>query len=282
MTPSPLDLESSILALERAVRSSGRRTRALADDPFHLDLPPLPGVGGRIDAETMAVLGGLYLIGWLEQTGMLRAAELLVEQRFSLDLRSIEAADRLDEAADESRRWHRERERQQLFARVFGIGPASREVGGANDAFEAALMDLCGALVAWDDATRFDRPPSAARTGGVSSTVRALRSNLAPRQHGNTVSAARQLAAQVRTSHEVLNHDGVIALVAGRSMWDVVRAMWEQPPDIQRLVSTGQSGQTLISWAGTPEAGRGEPTSAELDGAALWLRAMHDAEGTAA
>lgn len=289
MTVHPLDLETSILAFESAVRSSSRRTSTLGDDPFDLDLPPLQDAAGTIEPETMATLGGLYLIAWLEQTGMLRAGELIIERRLSLDLRSNEAAELLDEAASASRSWYHEGERQQLFGRVFGIGPAGSDQSTSNDLFESLLMDLCGALVSWEDVARFDRPPAANRATALWSTVRALRSNLAARQHGNTLSAARRLAAQVRTSHELLNHDGVIALVAGRTMWDVVRAMWEQPPDIDRLVSTGQSGQHVIGWAGTSASEHSEPTRQALDSAWLWLQAAHDVadgasrlEGTAA
>lgn len=289
MTVHLLDLEASILAVESAVRTSSRRATTLGDDPLHLDLPPLHDSTVAIAPETMATLGGLYLIGWLEQTGMLRAAELLVERRLSLDLRSVDAAELLDEAAVTSAAWYPQDQRQLLFARIFGIGAAGSDRTTSNDPFEGLLMNVCGALVAWGDATRFDRPPPTFRTSTLRNTVRELRSNLADRQHGNTLSAARRLAAQVRVAHELLNHDGIIALVAGRTMWDVVRAMWEQPPDIDRLVTAGQSGHHVIAWAGTPSAEQGEPTRLALDSASLWLQATHDIadrmpgpEGTAA
>jgi hypothetical protein len=289
VTVHPLDLEASILAVESAVRSSSRRATTLSDDPLDLDLPPLQHSTGAIAPETMATLGGLYLIGWLEQTGMLRAGELLVERRSSLDLRSVEAAELLDEAAVASAAWYPEDQRQLLFARVFGMGAAGRDRTTSNDPFEGLLMEVCGALVAWGDDARFDRPPARFRTSSLRSTVRELRSNLADRQHGNTLSAARRLAAQVRVAHELLNHDGIIALVAGRTMWDVVRAMWEQPPDIDRLVTKGQSGHHVIAWAGSSSADQSEPTGLALDSAWLWLQATHDIadpvqrpEGTAA
>jgi hypothetical protein len=222
------------------------------------------------------------LIAMLEQTGMLHAVELLVEQRVSLDLRSTDAAERLDEAAIDAATWFTRDDRNLLFARVFGIGDAARSSQLSNPTFETRLADLCDAVDAWNDTSGFDRPPTSRRSAAITFAVRELRSNLAPRQHGNTLSAARRLAAQVRVAHEVLSHEGIIALVMGRSMWDVVRSMWSEPPAIDRLVGAGQSGQQLITWAGTPEAGQGEPSAAVLDAAATWLDAMHDFSGAAA
>ena len=165
---------------------------------------------------------------------------------------------------------------------MFGIGAAARTSQSSNTTFETRLANLSDAIDAWNDASGFDRPPASRRSTAIAFAVRELRSNLAPRQHGNTLSAARRLAAQVRVAHEVLSHEGIIALVMGRSMWDVVRAMWSEPPAIDRLVGAGQSGQQLIAWAGTPEATQGEPSASVLDAAAMWLDAMHDFGGAAA
>lgn len=279
MTSRRLDLAASILAAERAARWSAHASQTLADDPFRLDLPMLPTASTeQIDAATMELLGGLYLIALLEQTGMLRAAELLAEQRMSLDVRSLEAVELLENVAGQQRSWYREEERAQLYARVFGIGPAARSAAAPNTGFESTLLDLTSAIVEWGDAQWFRHPIAPHRNSTVTSAARALRTNLAPRQHGNTRSAAQRLAGQVTLSHQLLSHAGIIALTAGRSMWDVVRALWGgEPPDIDRLVTLGQAGQQVIGWAGSSEADRGEPSTTAIDAATLWLAsARHD------
>jgi hypothetical protein len=273
--PALPDLRTSIVAADHAARALALTVRSLADDPFRLDLPPLAPIGGDIDAPAMDVLGGLYLIAMLEQTGMIRSAELLAAERVSLDVRDLNAAQRLDDYAERMTRWHDERSRNLLYARVFGIGAAAAAAGNSNTSFEGMLLELCSAITSWDDANYFNRPPATRRTTQVVQAVRLLRANLAPRQHGNTLIAARTVADQVRASHDLLDSPGVVALIAGRGMWDVVRALWgSSVPNIAALVTSGQSGQHVIGWAGTPAAETGEPTTELTDAAALWLSSI--------
>jgi hypothetical protein len=275
MTVLALDLGASVLAAERATRwipLAGML--AAVEDPFRLDLPVVGGdPAADIDAGTMEILGGLYLIAQLEQTGMLRVAELLIESRFELALTSTEAAELLDELAVESADWYPADQRDQLYARVFGLGPAvGSRSGPANGDLPQLIVGLCSAITAWDDATRFGGTGATRRRTGVAQAVRLLRANLALRQYGNTLAAARRIAGQVRDSYALLIHPGVVALVGGIGMWDVVRALWDgAEPDIDRLVSLGQSGQQLIGWAGSAPAEAGEPTASVVEAASLWL-----------
>lgn len=279
------DLGASILAIDRAVTWVVPRIRArtgtLSEDPFRLDLPAVGGpVSGSIDAATLEILGGLYLIGQLEQTGMLRAGELLIDNRFALDLRSLEAAELLDRLAVEAREWYESSARDQLHARVFGLGPRA-DSSTANVEFAELLLDLCSAITSWDDAARFGGATAAARTGAVRHAARLLRGNLAFRQHGNTLIAAERLAGQVRACYDLLRHPGIVALVAGTSMWDVVRALWaDGEPDIDRHLTMGLAGQQLIGWTGSPgAAAHGEPSATAAEAARSWLLATgFDAE----
>ncbi|WP_367325937.1 hypothetical protein [Streptomyces sp. HUAS ZL42] len=273
MTGRVLDLGASILAAERAGRWLTPVARATAEDPFRLELPVIGTDGSAdIDARTMEMLGGLYLIAQLEQTGMLRVAELLIGSRFELDITSASAAELLDRLAVEAREWYPAEARDQLYARVFGLGRASSGNAPDNREFGQLLVGFCSAVTAWGAAAHLSGPTGSARRGAVTLATRHLRTNLAVRQHGNTVAAARRIAAQVRASHELLGHPGVLALVAGSDLWDVVRAMWQgEAPDIDRHVLMGQSGQQLIGWAGSPQADTGEPTASVLEAAELWL-----------
>lgn len=274
------DLDAAVLAFERATRWF-TVAAVLEDDPFRLELPPTSW-GGRISAATMELLGGLYLVAEVEQTGLLRVAELLVEDRMALDLRSIEAAERLEAAAAEAHEWFRAEDRDLLFARVFGVGRAAT-TDIANQRFPALLLDLVSAIDTWGAAQHVWPPPAPGRTATIRQRAEALRANLADRQHGNTIPAARRIARQVRTAVEILGHPGVLALVGGRSMWDVVRAMVTTDSlDVDGHVTRGQSGQVLIGWAGSPAGEVGEPPVSIVDAAARWLAASGFTAGDAA
>ena len=277
------DLAASLQAFAQAVRLATPPAMTLADDPFEIEIPPIRApVSGDVDPPTLAVLAGLYLIAQLEQTGMLRVGELLIDNRVTLDLRSIEAAQLLDELATERRDWYGQEVRDQLYARVFGVGAGASDAN-ANRAFPELLLDLCSAIESWADASRFGMPTAPRRDASVRVAAGRVRNNLAFRQHGNTVTAARRIAAQVRGTYELLGHPGVLALVAGRSMWDVVRAVWSDgQPDIDRHVTLGQTGQHLIAWIGSASAASGEPGAETIDAAALWLMAAGFELGAAA
>ena len=91
---------------------------------------------------------------------------------------------------------------------------------------------------------------------------------------GNTLIAATPIGEQLRAAAEVLNEQGMKALVGGRSLWDVVRfVLGDAAPDIGRLVARGQTGQEVLRWLATH---RGAPSSVTADAAAAaarWLSA---------
>lgn len=273
MTSRAPDLGASILAAERAARWVVPALAVAAGDPFRLDLPPLPGPAtGAVDGPTMETLGGLYLIALLEQTGMLRTVELLSGHRLELDIPSVEAAEALDAVAVESTEWYPAAVRDQLYARVFGVGPGATSSTTANTGFPGLLLDLCSAVTAADGAAAVSSPTAPRHRALVARAVGQLVANLSVRQHGNTLVAARRIAVQVRSSFDLLSHPGIIAVARGRTMWDVVRSAWgNDAPDIDRLVTTGQSGQQLLGWAGSSGGAAGEPTPSAAEAAALWL-----------
>ncbi|WP_433361229.1 hypothetical protein ACQPZX_28115 [Actinoplanes sp. CA-142083] len=269
------DLVPRLLAIERSSRLLAPAAAALAaDDPFRLVVPPLvPPAEAEIDAATLETLAGLYLLAQVEQTGLPAAAELLVAERLGLDLRSADAAQLLEDTADASRDWIPRASREQLFARVFGTGPGAAVAHvPANTDFLPALSDTASAISAYDRAILLGGPLIALRSQ-LSRAAARLRSNLAPRQHGNTVLATGRIAAQARQAVALLSHPGILALVNGTSAWDVVRATWpdDERPDIDRLVALGQSGQTLITWSGSPPESIADPPEPARAAAATWL-----------
>jgi len=266
------DLVVSVLAAERAVWLAAGAAPATADDPFRLDVPPLVEAGTTdIDAAALDALAGLYLMAELEQTGLLVAAEVLIANRASLDLTSVEAAELLEELAQASRDWLPATARRQLFARVFGTAADGSSL--VNRDFPQILSDLCSAIAAYDQAETWNRPPPSYLRSQLTRAVDRLRSNLALRQYGNTLVVGKRIADQVRRSVELISHPGVVQLVRGRSAWDVVRATWEpdEQPDIEALVGRAQSGQLVIAWTGSPDASAGVPSQQVREAASTWL-----------
>lgn len=268
-------LLAAILAADQAVWLAAPAGTTEPGDPFGLVLPPLvePGTT-EITAATLEALSGLYLTAELEQTGLLVAGELLVTNRASLDLTSTEAAQLLEDMATSAEEWLPASGRDQLYARVFGLGAGvAQPTNLVNGEFPQVLSDLCSALTAYDHAELWTRPaPSHLRSQLIRSVDR-LRGNLSLRQHGSTLVVGRRITDQVRRSVELLSHPGIIALVRGNSMWDVVRATWDprEQPDFEDLLGRGQSGQQVIAWTGSEQALAGDPDQVIRAAAAAWL-----------
>jgi hypothetical protein len=268
------NLLAAVLAADRAVWLAAPAGSTGPGDPFGLVLPPLVESGsGEIDAATLEALSGLYLMAELEQTGLLVAAELLVANRASLDLTSVEAAQLLDDLATSTADWLPASGRDQLYARVFGLGAAAEATGLVNTTFPQLLSDLCSAITAYDQAELWTRPAPSHLQSQLSRAVDRLKGNLSLRQHGSTLVVGRRITDQVRRSVELLSHPGIIALVRGRTMWDVVRATWDprEQPDFEDLMGRGQSGQQVIAWTGSADALAGDPDQAVRAAAAAWL-----------
>jgi hypothetical protein len=246
-------------------------------DPLRLQLPP-----DGIDEETIepaaaAVLGSLYLLSELEQVGVVPCAELLATERWSLGVHDPAAAGKLEEYAAGMQRWPRASMREQLFARLFGAPADPEPVAGhpslavaappGNEAFEELLAGYCDAIVTFD-------PRGAARTrSGLRLAGERLRSNLSPRQYGNTLIVAKPLVEQLRTSLDLLALKGVADLFHVTGAWGVVRAM--QPADsvdIGRHLDRGQSGRTVVASAGYPPV-PDLVDSALVQAADVWLTA---------
>lgn len=251
--------------------------RALGD--FDIDLPPAGGSGAGFDAPTLDALGTLYLQAELELAGVIPAAEALAEARTSLDLPNERVAERLERFAQRQREWFDTASRNQLFARVFGTGPAATNDGGGivNRDFEQRLVALCSALVrSADDAARGAAP--AEDEVRIQTAIGDLLSNLELRRYGNTVFAARRIQAQLEAAIEVLKDPDVATMFHARGFWQTLQhILAPNAPDIARIVERGQAGQRLIGWIGRSlgaASGGPLPTSADAERwAAQWLSA---------
>jgi hypothetical protein len=255
------------------------------DDPLRLDLPTLgPGSGELPDAATVRVFASLYLAAELEQAGVVPIAELLAQERDTLDLASYAAAAKLDDFATREHQWYDRSRRVQVYARLFGIGPGATNDAGSlvNREFVPLFASLCRSLA------RFTEVGAAGALAGleaeVQTSAQAVLANLAARSLGNTLLAARRLEEQTRHAVEILRDPAICALVGARTLQETVIAiLGKDAPDVQRLIDSGLSGQQVLEWTATalprivdgsgrvPVVTPGDPVSAT---AGLWLHAI--------
>jgi len=271
------------LSLAAHVVGPGARGAPEGEDPLRLDLPTLgPGSRDAPNAATVRLLGSLYLAAELEQAGVVAIAELLTQQRDTLNLNSYGAAGKLDDFDVRSHAWYGRPSRLALYARLFGIGPNATNDAGtlANREFDSLLAALCHALVSYvtsggEGAGELDAM--------VRESAEALLENLSSRALANTVLAARRIEDQTRHAVDILRDQAVDALVGARNLQDaIVAILGQDAPDVQRLIDCGLAGQKVLAWlAGAmaaiysassrqPLLGAGDPV---FEAAEQWLQA---------
>jgi hypothetical protein len=223
---------------------------AAAADPLRLDLPPLPA-GSRdagINASTVRALAAVYLQANLEDTGILAVAELLGQSRDQLRLVDAAGAQKLEPFAHPPSDAYTRSQREAIFARVFGLGGAA-EQSAANHEFEQLLAAMCAALQRCEEDVRFSGSVGAARDASLRYAASALLFNLAPRQYGNTLLAARAIDRQLRQAIAALSDRSVLAQFRVANLWQVIRAVaGDATPDLGRLLARGQSGMAVLTW----------------------------------
>lgn len=217
-----------------------------------MDLPPLvDGQGfGAPSAQALRVMGTLYLLAELEQAGIIPTAELLVEERNWLPVTSVSAAEKLDRFARRVHNWYDQKNRDRVFARVFGLGSATEADAQTlvNHDFQRLFASMCLAIVRYGRAARWG-PPGAAYEASLRQAARALLANLASRQFGNTLLAARAIKEQLDAAIDLLSDPGIGTLFRARGLWDTLRKiLGPQTPDLGRHVDRGQSGLRLLTW----------------------------------
>ena len=261
------------------------------DDPLRLDLPTLgPGSGDLPNAATVRVFASLYFAAELEQAGVVPIAELLVQERDTLNLTSYAAAAKLDDFATREHQWYDRSGRVQVYARLFGIGAGATNEAGAlvNREFVSLFASLCQALDRYAELSA-GAASIAGLDSGVRTSAQALLANLALRGLGNTLLAARRLEEQTRYAVEILRDPAVCGLVGARTMQDTIIAiLGKDAPDVQRLIDSGLNGQKVLEWLATalPRIADESPRVPVMTlddpiavNAGLWLRAvgLHDA-----
>jgi hypothetical protein len=275
---------SSVL---RSVRGRAA-SLAFAEDPLHLDLPPLLDGSTRTSTATLRLTGTLYLQAELEQSGLIVAAELVVRSRDLVQARDA-LARKLEEYATAMRgaglnEFVDPTRRAQLFARLFGVGAGATMSDGAvgsNRAFEQLFASLCVALLRVEAAYRWSPAPDASLDASVRFAARNLLLNIGARQYGVSSLTASRLDQQLRRSIAILGDEDLGALLGVHGVWAVTKwLLGANAPDAGRHAARGAAGQNVLLWlAGVLPAIEDErstvvlvpPGSAVFAAAARWI-----------
>ena len=259
-----------------------RRLLAGAQGGLDLNLPPIMGPGERLNAATFGALASLYLQAELEQAGIIPAAEAVVDARTALDVPTLGGAEKLEQFAQRERNWYDRKSRNQLFARVFGVGPAATPDAGAsvNRDFEQRLAALCVAINRYGSDQTNAQPGPPADEAEVQQAASDLIATLGTRHYGNTVFATDRIQQQLEAAINLLKDPEIEAIFHAKGFWATLNQVLEpNVPDIARIVERGQAGQHLLTWLGGSGSGLTNASpllttkSPVFEWAASWLQA---------
>jgi len=234
------------------------------------------------------VFASLYLAAELEQAGVVPIAELLAEQRDTLNLTSYQAAAKLDDFATRERQCTTVRAARRCTPACSASEPARRTRPARSSTVSSCRSSLrCAGRLRGSARDLFRHPRhcrprrgSAYDGGNGADEPRAAR----PR---NTLLAARRLQDQVRRAVDILRDPAIGSLVGARTMQQtIINILGKDAPDVQRLIDSGLGGQAVLEWLATAL-----PRIADDTGhvpvmtpddriavtAALWLRAVGSA-----
>lgn len=232
---------------ELALRLSdalGRCARGLAwgfGDVFD-SLPPVATPSPQV----LEAFAGLYLHAELEAAALVRAVEALAAARHQLPL-SVSTAGKLERFVEVARQAPGPAEREEIFARLFGMGGAARADRAGNHAFLPAFATFASALVAVeDDLLRLGRVGTTARER-LRTAVVALSSMLAADTAGGLVFVVQRLNALVQAAIAVLSDPDLGTRLGARGLAQAIRALvGDAAPDAGAAVTRGRAGQRLL------------------------------------
>lgn len=265
-------------SLSLATECLSTSTAATLPDPLRIDLPPLPATSrnATITASALRVLAALYLQANLELAGVLPVAELIGAARDQLPYLSVEATRKFEPFSHPPQDSYTRSQRAALFGRVFGLGSTEPQ----NHELEQLLAALCLSLTRCEQEVRLSGDIGAARDADLRYSAQAVLFNLAPRQYGNSLFAARAIDQQLRQAVSALTDASLLSQFGARTLWDVIRFVVDPAPDAGRHLARGESGMAVLNWLasvlgniGTASArlvGSGDPV---LVSAAQWLEA---------
>jgi hypothetical protein len=252
-----------------------------ASDPLELELPPLPPTAEQfLEPASVSALGSLYFSAELENAGVLPAVEALVSARRSLPALATALAEQLERFATGDADHLTRAAREDLYARVFGLGPAARadSRSGANLGFAQTLCRFAAAVICIDEGRAANGRFRAYEQARLRAAAIALANTLALHRGNHVLFAAQKLHRRLLQALEILSQRELHTLIGARTAWDALeRISGDAFPNAQTCLRRGASGQELVVWLGsilpalrTPDS-RIDPSRQLALAAARWL-----------
>lgn len=239
----------ALAASERSLRQFAAAPPRHAN-PLGLSLPALPPTSEQFLTEaTVGALAALYLYAELEQAGLLPITEALASARRGLHWPSVELAERLERFADSARDNDSRALRDDLFARVFGLGGGARVStgSGTNIGFVQALARFASAIVVYREDLGGAAADARLRMSGI-----ALANTLALHRGSHIVLAARRLQSRIRQALAIWSDRALLSAIGARHPWQAIEQVaGPLAPDVRVCTQRGSSGQVLITWLGS-------------------------------
>lgn len=243
---------SQSLALSSALQQCAGRLAQAATHPLTLalsgfvdSLPALnPAGGNRLTQAQVEAFAGLYYYGELETVQLLAVAELIVEERYTLNLNDRGLFQALENMADAMERgWYDEQRRAQLFSTALGF-----ETGGD---IRNKLATVTDALLRYEQNLRYPNSSPGLATS-VKFAMAALLDEIRRRGFLGVERASSQLNGQLRSAITILGNSSLQRLFSARDIWGLVGAIiggaGGQTPAFTETSTRAQTGAAIIGW----------------------------------
>ena len=220
-----------------------------------IELPP--ALVSQADQAQLKSVAVLYLASELELARLLLTVETLVKLYHDGGLHQDlgTANQQLFDFWRQREQRFTERERQAIFARLFGTVTRSplATTNSSNTAFESLMIDLAEALHQY-------RPDTVSISGvnrdiPVRMAAQRLATNLIPRSGGITPFVAQELVHTINQALAIIKHKAVQQALGAQSVWMALRRLNQlystASIDINSHVERGRTGMQLLSWLAT-------------------------------
>ena len=231
----------------RLAQAGALGTMALSTPDFIGSIPPIGGrggVGSGVTRSQVEAFGALYYHGELDVSGLMTIAELMVEERFTLNIRDRVAFEALEAMATEmDRGWYDTERRNQIFVPTLGFG-------SSNDV-RRELQHLTAAL------TRYEReisygPTSFDPIANVDFAMSAMLDTVGRRGALGLERAATVLNGQLRLALAVVGNTSIQRQFGAREMWGLLGVLLDDGsghrPNFAQISGRAESGAAILGW----------------------------------
>ncbi len=230
----------------RLARAAGRRRAVRSLSNFVGSLPPLgpSGGGARLTQAQVEAFAGLYYYGELETSRLMSVAEIVVEERYTLNLNDRKLFQALEEMADAmDRGWYDGERRAQIFSASLGFD--------TQDDFRRTLGNVAEALERYDEQSRYGGV-SLAPVATVEFAMGAALDQVGRRGRLGLERASQILNSQLRKAIAILGNASLQRLFGARNLWGLVGAIVVDAnglaPDFTTIADRAEAGAGMLGW----------------------------------